>query len=252
MALLAQERDVQTEVRQYVGLYKTSLTEMYEHREWEQIARFAAYSPGAHLVSALVLAAARTGEFVTADEAKQLDAFHDEQTKWLTGYFAGKTCDAECKGRLLEVMVSHYYEAQGDFDAAVRQLLVSPRGASGVAVSRLHARLLWCQLDETDMVPLRDQALVPAAELVLADKTDAAIREAVVSLLALVPAPAASESGAAAWTALQGHIDKAGPRVTRMLKERRDTAQHERVAPPVALRNLDFCSAPDSPFSPPP
>jgi hypothetical protein len=252
MALFDNEREVQFEVQQYVGLYEAALTEMYEHREWEQIARFAAYSPGAHLVSALVLAAARTGEFVTADEAKQLDAFHDEQTKWLTGYFAGKTCDAECKGRLLEVMVSHYYEAQGDFDAAVRQLLVSPRGASGVAVSRLHARLLWCQLDETDMVPLRDQALVPAAELVLADKTDAAIREAVVSLLALVPAPAASESGAAAWTALQGHIDKAGPRVTRMLKERRDTAQHERVAPPVALRNLDFCSAPDSPFSPPP
>ena len=149
-------------------------------------------------------------------------------------------------------MVSHYYEAQGDFDAGVRQLLVSPRAASGVAVSRLHARLLWCQLDETDMVPLRDQALVPATEQVLADKTDPAIREAVVSLLALVPAPAASESGAAAWTALQGHIEKAGPRVTKMLKERRDTAQHERVAPPVALRNLDFCTAPDAPFSAPP
>jgi hypothetical protein len=37
-----------------------------------------------------------------------------------------------------------------------------------------------------------------------------------------------------------------------MLKERRDTAQHERVAPPVALRNLDFCTAPDAPFSAPP
>lgn len=251
MALLAQERDVQAEVRQYVGLYRTGLTEMYEHREWEALARFASTSPGAHLVSSLVLAAARTGEFVTADEARQLDAFHDEQTRWLTGYFAGKTCDAECKGRLLEVMLSHFYEAQGDFDAAMRTLLVSPRAASGVAVSRLHARLLWCQLDQSDMEPLRDQALVPAAEQVLGAQVDPAVREAVVSLLALVPAPAAEDTGAAAWATLQSHIEKAGPRVVKMLKDRRDTAQHERIAPPVALRNLDFCTAPEAPFSPP-
>jgi hypothetical protein len=244
MALLDHEREVQVEVQQYVGLYETALTEMYEHREWEAIARFANHSPGAHLVSSLVLAASRTGEFVTADETKQLDAFHDEQTRWLTGYFAGKTCDAECKGRLLEVMVSHYYEAQGDFDAAVRALLVSPRAASGVAVSRLHARLLWCQLDETDLEPLRDQALVPATEQVLTAQTDAPVREAVISLLALVPPPAAGESGAAAWATLQSHIDKAGPRVVKMLKDRRDVANHERIAPPVALRNLDFCAAP--------
>ena len=47
MALFDNEREVQFEVQQYVGLYEAALTEMYEHREWEQIARFAAYSPGA-------------------------------------------------------------------------------------------------------------------------------------------------------------------------------------------------------------
>ncbi|TMQ08948.1 MAG: hypothetical protein E6J91_31930, partial [Deltaproteobacteria bacterium] len=122
LELLDQEREVQIEIRQDVGLYRTALTDMYEHREWDMIERFAKHSTGARLVAALILAAARTGEFVTDDEVKQLEAFHDRQTRWLTEYFAGKTCDAECKGRLLEVMVSHYYEAQGDFDTAVRTL----------------------------------------------------------------------------------------------------------------------------------
>jgi hypothetical protein len=247
MALLDDEREVQVEVQQYVGVYEAALTDMYEHREWDAIGKFAAHSPGAHLISALVLAAARTGEFVTADEAKQLEAFHDQQTAWLTGYFAGKTCDPECKGRLLEVMVSHYYEAQGDFDAAVRALLVGPRASSGLAVSRLHARLLWCQLDDADLAPLRDRALVPAAEQVLDPQADPAIREAVISLLALVPAPAPADDGAAAWAALTAHLDKAGPRITKLLKDRRDVATHERIAPPVALRNADFCGAPEPP-----
>jgi hypothetical protein len=30
-----------------------------------------------------------------------------------------------------------------------------------------------------------------------------------------------------------------------MLKDRRDVAAHERIAPPVALRNADFCGAPE-------
>jgi hypothetical protein len=247
MALLDREREVQLEIQQYVGLYETALTQMYEHREWDAIARFAKWSSGAHVVSALVLAAARTGEFVTDDEAKLLDAFHDEQTRWLSDYFTGKACDAECKGHLLEVMVSHFQEAQGDFDAALRTLLVSPRSSSGVAISRLHARLLWCQLDDSDLIPLRDHALVPAAEQVLANPAvDAAIREAVVSLLAVVPVPAASDAAAAtAWATLQGHLDKAGPRVTKLLKDRREAAARQRIAPPPALRARNFCNAQD-------
>jgi len=249
MALLGNERAVQLDVGLYVGLYETGLTEMYEHREWDLIGKFAQVSPGAHLVSALVLAAARTGEFVTDDETKQLDGFHDDQTRWLTGYFAGKSCDAECKGRLLDVMVSHYQESQGDFDAAVRTLLTSPRQVSGVAISHLHARLLWCQLDDSDLFPLRDHALVPATAQVLgAASADAAVREALLSLLAVVPAPYPSNAPAtAAWTALQAQIDKAGPRVTKLLKDRRDAAARQRAAPPPALRTRNFCSVPETP-----
>jgi hypothetical protein len=259
MVLLGNERPVQIEIQQYVALYATSLIDMYERREWDAITRFAAYAPGAHLVSALVLAAARTGEFVTNDEAVQLDAFHDEQTRWLTGYFAGKQCDAECKGRLLEVMVSRYQEAQGDFDAAVRTLLASPRAVSGAAISRLHARLLWCQLDNSDLFPLRDHALVPAADQMLgAASIDPAIQEALISLLAVVPVPLGSNVPAsAAWTAMQAKLDKAGPKIVKMLKERRDAAARQRGAPPPALRSRTFCNAADwpdqtpDPFAPP-
>ncbi|HEX4419283.1 MAG TPA: hypothetical protein VH165_15330 [Kofleriaceae bacterium] len=248
MALLDREIDVQLQIQQDVGLFETALNDMYDHREWDAIARFAAYSPGAHLVSALVLAAARTGEFVTDDEAKQLDAFHDTQTKWLTDYFAGVTCEAECKGRLLEVMVSHYQEAQGDFDTALRTLLLSPRSSSGIAISRLHARLLWCQMDDSDLAPLRDRALVPAAEQLLAmPSADAAIRDAVISLLAVVAPPSPLDTAAtAAWTTLQSHIDKAGPKVAQLLKDRRAAATKQRTSPPPALKALDFCNAADT------
>jgi len=253
MALLANERGVQFDIQQYVGLYETALTEMYEHREWDAITRFAGFSPGAHLVSALILAAARTGEFVTDDEAKQLDGFHDDQTKWLTGYFAGKQCDAECKGRLLDVMVTHYQESQGDFDAAVRTLLTSPRAISGIAISHLHARLLWCQLDASDLFPLRDHAIVPAAEQLLASTSaDATITEALISLLAVVPTPFTSNAPAtAAWTTLQTHIDKSGARVVKLLKDRREAAARQRGLPPPALRARDFCDAPDTPDAAP-
>jgi hypothetical protein len=36
-----------------------------------------------------------------------------------------------------------------------------------------------------------------------------------------------------------------------MLKDRRDVAAHERIAPPVALRNTDFCGAPEPPAAAP-
>src|SRR5262249_29778339 len=145
------------------------------------------------------------------------------------------------------VMLSSYQEAQGDFDAAVRTLLASPRSVSGLAISRLHARLLWCQLDDSDLYPLRDHALVPAVDQVLsAPNPDPAIREAVLSLLAVVPTPFTSNVPATtAWTALQAKIDKAGPKVAKLLKDRRDAAARQRALPPPALRSRNFCSVPD-------
>src|SRR5262249_35608534 len=86
MVMLKDERAVQQSVQRLTALFWTTLTDVYERRMWNEIARFQNFSPGAHVVSALVLAAARTGEFVSADEAKKLDQFHDSQTQWLTRY----------------------------------------------------------------------------------------------------------------------------------------------------------------------
>ena len=231
LVLLKDERRVQLDVPQLTGLFETAIDSLYERRQWDEIGKLEAISPGAHLVAALVLAAARTGEFVTDDEAKMLTAFHADQTKWLSDYIASKPCDAECKGRMLEVMTSHYAESQGDFDAAVRKLLDSPRQQSGVAVTRLHSRLLWCQVDNSDLVPLRDHVLVPAARDA---KSDPAVRDALISLLALVPEP----TGDAAWTQLV-----TDPAVAKTIRDRRAIADRPRKAPPTALKRYDFCLA---------
>ncbi|MCA1663008.1 MAG: hypothetical protein LC659_01800 [Myxococcales bacterium] len=253
LVMLKDEREVQQNISRFAGLFEPTLTDLYERRLWDEITKFQSYSTGAHVVGALVLAAARTGEFVTTDEAKKLDQFHDAQAQWMSRYLMGSTCDAECKGKILEVMVSHFEESQGDYDAAVKRLLESPHAQSGNAMSRLHARLLWCQVDPTDYVPLRDHVLVPAAnELLKQPKPDPLISDDVVGLLALVQEPAPTETEAlAAWKATLALIDKPGARYGRIFRERKVTAQHERAAPPPAMKKLSFCGIAEATAQPP-
>jgi hypothetical protein len=256
LTLLKDERGVQLNVQQLFGLFETALNELYERRQWDDLARFAAYSPGAHLVSALVLAAARTGELATEDENKLLDRFHDEQTKWLSDYLMSKACDAECKGRIVEVMVSHYEESQGDYDLALRKLLVSPRAQSGSAMSRLHARLLWCQIGEVDEIELRDHVLVPAImDLLKSPTPDADASVALLGLLGTVPAPDPADISMApavtAWTQAMALIDRSADKLDRArsgrafksMKDRRASVARQRQDPPRALKKLNFCAA---------
>jgi hypothetical protein len=256
LSLLRDERATQLNVQQLFGLFETGLIELYERRQWEDLGRFAAYSPGAHLVSALVLAAARTGELATEDESKLLEKFHDDQTKWLSDYLMSKACDAECKGRIVEVMVSHYEESQGDYDLALRKLLESPRAQSGSAVSRLHARLLWCQVGEGDLIELRDHVLVPAVmELLKAANADADATVALLGLIATAPAPDASDISAGPslvnWSQAMALIDKSGDkldkaksgRAFKTMKDRRASVGRQRQNPPRALKKLNFCAA---------
>ena len=37
--------------------------------------------------------------------------FHTERRKWLVSYMFGRTCDPECRGKLVDVMLSTYGEA---------------------------------------------------------------------------------------------------------------------------------------------
>ncbi len=250
LSLLSDERNTQLNIQRYAGMYEIAVTTMYQRRQWSDLAKFAAHSPGAHLVLALVIATARTGELTTQDEVMVLDRFHDDQTKWLSDYLLSKSCDAECKGRVMEVMVTHYQESKGDYDAAMRRLLKSPRAAAGVATTRLNARLLWCQVSDDDLFPLRDQVLVPVAKDLLAPGASPDVRGVVLELLSLVPEPSAELTAEnEAWIKLLGEIDKLenvtdkANRAGRTMSDRRATAAYQREHPPKALRRLNFCVA---------
>ncbi|MEO7733966.1 MAG: hypothetical protein ABIY55_23585 [Kofleriaceae bacterium] len=251
LVLLKEERPVQLHVGRMSALFAPLLTALYADRKWDAIKKFMAYSNGAHLVAALVLTAARTGEFVTEEEAKQLQQFDDTHARWLATYLTGPTCEAECKSRAMSNMVSHFAAAQGSYDAAVRQLLQAPRAQSGMAVSFLHTRLLWCQVDPADVAALRDHILVPAVIAVLANPhPDASVRDGLFSLVLLTPEPSAEDAPAtAAWQAMTAAITKADEKVARTFTDRRATAAHQRLNPPPALKKANFCAAAASPAS---
>lgn len=244
MILLKDEKPVQLHIGRMTALFSPLLMALYDDRKWESINKFMEYSHAAHLVAALVLTAARTGEFVTEEEAKQLKAFDDVHAKWLASYLSGPTCEIECKSRALSNMVSHFAAAQGSYDAAARQILQSPRSQSGMAVSFLHTRLLWCQADPVDIAALRDQVLVPATVAALNNpKTDPSVREGLYSLVLLTPDPDPDDTAAtSAWSAMTAALAKSGDKVTTKFSDRRAIATKQRVNPPAALKKANFCS----------
>ncbi|HEY6032730.1 MAG TPA: hypothetical protein VIV58_00685 [Kofleriaceae bacterium] len=246
LQLLREERPVQLHILRMVALFAPFLAQLYEDRKWDSIAKFEASSNGAKLVAALALSAAHTGEFVTDAEAKQLQQFHDAHTKWLAGYLAGTTCDAECKSRTISVMLSHFAAAQGSFDAAVREILEMPRPQSGMAVSFMHTRLLWCQIDDPDLAALRDHVLVPAAIAVLGNaKADPSVREGILGLLLLMSEPTGDDAkAAAAWQTMIVAVDKAGDSFAKAFRDHKATAAKQRQNPPPKFKNLNFCGAP--------
>jgi hypothetical protein len=177
-------------------LFEPYLQDLYERRQWNEITTFESSFVGARLVAALVLATARTGELVTNAEQTELVKFHAERRKWLVSYMFGRTCDTECRGKLLDVMLSTYGEAQGDYDEPLKKLLLAPRSESGPAMARLHARLLWCQVDGDDLQEFRDQVLVPSLMAALSNPaTDRAKAEELIGLVSMVPDPVDPRAG---------------------------------------------------------
>ncbi|MEO8843450.1 MAG: hypothetical protein ABI704_17875 [Kofleriaceae bacterium] len=248
LALLKDERPVQLHAQRMVALFTPLLTSLYEDRKWDAINKFIAYSPAAHLVAAFVLTAAHTGEFVTDEEAKQLKTFDEAQSKWLAAYVAGPTCDAECKSRSLSVMISRYAESERSYDAAARAILEAPRSQSGMAMSFLHTRLLWCQIDTPDLTDLRDRVLVPLATRMLTDpKVDPATRDAILAVVMLVPEPTADDTAVApAWQAMVAAVDKGGDKSAHAYRDRRAIAAQQRANPPPKFKKLNFCTVPSA------
>jgi hypothetical protein len=64
-------------------------------------------------------------------ESADLEKFHAEHRKWLGEFLLGKSCDPECRGKLLDVMLSVYGESDGDYDETMRRLLALPRPNPG-------------------------------------------------------------------------------------------------------------------------
>lgn len=255
MALLADEHEVQLSATKLSWMFEPYLQDLYERRQWKEIDRFEHFSPGARLVSALVLATARTGELVTAGQQAMLEKFHSDRRKWLVEHMFGASCDAECRGKLVQTMLSSYGEAEGDYDEAFRRLLLSPRGENGPAFATLHARLLWCQVDADDLTQLRDAVLVPSLARAFADpKMEAAQLDDLAALVALAPEPVAPDPtstepdalratrAVAAWRAMLAALDK-HDRAQKTFVQRRVTARRERQSPPPMIKKIDFCAA---------
>jgi hypothetical protein len=253
IALLKDERQVQTMPAKLSWLFEPYLTELYERRQWNEVKRFEDASPGARLVAALVLATARTGEFVTSAELAQLERLHADRRKWLITYLFGPSCDSECRGKLVDTMLSVYGEAQGDYDEAMKKLLQRPRGEAGPAVARLHQRLLWCQVDGADLAQFRDAVLVSGLEDLLGQsKPDQTMVDDLSGLLAMTPDPT-DPAALTRWKTVLAKLQKLNPeRYQKAFVGRRNIAERERRDPPPAMRKLTFCNAAASIYPTPP
>jgi hypothetical protein len=251
MTLLADERRVQASPAKLAWLFEPYLSSLYERRQWSAIADFERRSTGARLVAAIVLMTSRTGEMIASAEAAQLEKMHADRRAWLAGYLLGGTCDAECRGKIADTMLSVYGEAQGAFDEAMKKLLTRPRAESAPALARLHSRLLWCQVDTGDLALFRDRVLVPTVTEVATGKVkpgDAQVLDDLVALLAMTPEPTAEPArGAfrAAIAALQKHAPST---YQKAFLGRRAYAERERADPPALIRKMNFCGALDTSF----
>ena len=246
LSILKDEREVQSFPGRMAWLFEPYLQDLYERRQWPEVDRFEKFSTGARLVAALVLATARTGEMVSASESAELDKFHADRRRWLVSYLLGRTCDPDCRGKLVDVMLSSYGEAEGDYDEPLRRLLRQPHAEAAPTYGHLHARLLWCQVDADDLASFRDRVLVPLlTEALAAPKPDAQLVEDLVGLIALVPEPAATADPKAhdAWKKMIAALPRGGDKAQRALAVRKAASARERANPPPMIKKVNFCNA---------
>jgi len=245
LTILKDEREVQSFPGRMAWLFEPYLQDLYERRQWQEIDRVENVSTGSRLVAALVLATARTGELVSASESAELEKFHADRRRWLISYLLGRTCDPDCRGKLVDVMLSSYGEAGGDYDEPLRRLLRQPHAEAAPTFGHLHARLLWCQVDADDLASFRDRVLVPLlTEALAAEKPDGQLLEDLVGLIALVPEPATTDAKAQdAWKKMMAALPKGGDRVQKVLATRRAASARERANPPPMIKKVNFCNA---------
>jgi len=249
--LLKDERSAHAMLLKLTALFGHYLIDLYERRQWAEIETFESFSEGAHLVSALVLGPSQPNSFVAASEADEVEQFHQKRTSWLRNYLLGSGCSGDCKGRVVEIMLTSFSEAKGHYDEPLRELFHRPRGEVAMALARLHSRLLQCQVEAQDSTELRDRVLIPAlVDAVKArSQEQQTLLEDVLSLLALTPDPplgADTESTAqrTAWSDALALARTTEPALyDGAFTQRRVSVQATRKNPPDKLRRTMFCTA---------
>jgi hypothetical protein len=246
VAILDDERYVQSMPLKLAALFAPYLTDLFERRQMAEIAAFEQTALGARLVSALVLGPTQPNAFVAASESAEIDKFHDQRTGWLRQYLFGSSCAGECKGRLVDIMLTQYVESAGRFDQALRQLFLRPRGEVAMALARLHSRLLQCQVSPEDGDGLRDNIIIPSLSEALARGATEAIDD-LLGLLALTQDPSFQPQQAQmreTWQqALSQARERLGEQYARAFTERRASAQETRKIIPAKYKKTMFCTA---------
>ena len=249
LELLDDERSVQASPLKMTALFGHYLNDLFERRQLAEIEQFEASSQGARLVGALVLAPDQPNAFVAASEATEIGQFHQKRAQWLRQYLFGQSCTGECKGKLVDIMLTQYTESGGRFDAALRELFARPRGEVAMALARLHNRLLLCQVSPEDGDALRDRVLIPALRDAVkrSSPQDQTLLDDVLGLMALTQDPnfqPESQALRTSWeAALAGARDLMGVQYAKAFAERRASAQATRKEPPNKLKKSMFCTA---------
>jgi hypothetical protein len=140
-------------------------------------------------------------------------------------------------------MISVYGESDGDYDEAIRHLLLMPRSDTGRAVAALHERLLRCQVDTDDLALFRDKVLVPTlVELLARPKPEAAMVEEMLWLVAMTAEP--TEGPALdAWKSMLAALQKPSQHYDQIFAKRRASVRRERANPPAMVKYANFCGA---------
>jgi hypothetical protein len=205
LEILRDERYVQSKLLSLIGLYGEFVTDVYERRQWPILERFMNYSKGARLVATFDLLMESIEEANSSDQVTLRQRF-DAGQAWLKDYMSGPSCDSECRGRLLSVLVSHLGNSPDHFPILLRNLLEGERFDVVAFISRLLGRLGYCQIDPKQLPVLRDSILIPALLTHVAKpQPDRELINDLLGLLETLPLPADSLPD---WKKLQTELSR--------------------------------------------
>lgn len=235
LQLLHDERYVHSKLVPVLGLYGAFVSDVYERRQWPMFERFVIGSPGARLIGTLNLLMQPLDQINSDELASTRQRFQAGQL-WLQGYLSGPSCDADCRGRVLSVLVSNLKRSPEYFPSLLRSLLLGKRAEVDGAINRLNGRLGLCQLEPDQTTVVRDQVLLPA--LIVQAEQAQPDQELLDQMLGLLQPMALPPSSAPAWKRLQetlGRVTK-GRQPKQFLQHYAQAQQRRKTDPGEPLK----------------